>query len=653
MTTDFALLRWKAEGLRCPDHEIKIANTRDTPNRLTLLQMPNGTGKTTALTLLRATLSGEATEWTAEDVRALRKKESDSSTGTFLVECTFDEKRLTVVLELDFEEGRASYSTTYGQGKKVGFHPPTALRRFLQKDFVRLFIFDGEQAERLLDHRHTNAHDAIDSLFQLKFFDGMQKRVAEYWEAHMDQVKAGDEKGLARRRNRVAFLTQRLAQCKDDYAIACANRDRFQEQLDKKRRKFKEQIKAHKQFSDDLRNAENILNAAKAQVQINANDVLSRFRDPYALLPSIGQRIMNLRVNLDRVKLPESTAREFFVELADEDECVCGRVLDQVCREHIRSQASRYLGSDDVSLLNAMKSDISDLVGDEPNIHSAHLTGQIHVLKDCIRTENEARTNKDMVESQAVQADPQLEQINEEIDALQASLDEATGHVEKFESTEDSLGDEQTCGIVVLERRLKDAERKLAEITETLDLRCKRDTLEAILGAAHELARASIGRETVQKANERIASLMPSNRIRIKDIGNCLVLEGQEGGSMGETLSVAYAFLATFFNSASNRFPFIVDSPAGAIDLAIRPRIAELVPKLTNQFVAFTISSERQGFCDRLAKSEKKAVFLTLFRKGERALDKQARAIKGCVETSDALLVPGYEFFEQFQIDSE
>ena len=36
------------------------------------------------------------------------------------------------------------------------------------------------------------------------------------------------------------------------------------------------------------------------------------------------------------------------------------------------------------------------------------------------------------------------------------------------------------------------------------------------------------------------------------------------------------------------------------IDLAVRPRIGDLIPRLTDQFIAFTISSERAGFVQRL-----------------------------------------------------
>lgn len=651
MTADFFLLRWKSEGLRCPDHEIKLLESGNDPRGVTLIQMPNGTGKTTTLSLLRATLSGDAVDWTNKYLQSFRKQQSSATSGRFLVEGIFDGKRLTIVLELDFEEGKASYSTTVGNGKKTGFHPPRGLHRFLNRDFVRLFVFDGEEAARLLDHQYTNAHDAIDNLFQLKFFDGIEQRIREYWSDQTSQATASAEKGLTQRRNRVDQLQAQLSACEAAYIQAKEARERAQDQYKKKSRKFDQQLKKRKDYRADLQVADTALADAKTVVQQQAQKLLAQIRDPFALSAKTAADLLALRANLDRVKLPESTAREFFDELAREEECVCGRPLTDDCKTHILSQASRYLGADDVALLNSMKSDIAAMVGADPAAHALELQGTARQLLEQLRAEDLARTKRDTVQAKAVDDDPALKKIVAEIAELQASAERAMAEVERYENTDES--DDNICGIPVLKKRLSEAERKLAEITHTIGLKEKRDVLVSIVQAAQKAARTSISEQTVKEANERIQGLMPMNRVRIRTIDKCLVLEGQEGGSMGETLSVAYAFLATFFNGADNRFPFVVDSPAGAIDLKIRARIAELVPRLTSQFIAFTISSERQGFCDHFLAQRSGTQYFTLFRKGDDALDRKARAIKGNAETEDGLLVPGAKFFQDFQLASE
>ena len=132
--------------------------------------------------------------------------------------------------------------------------------------------------------------------------------------------------------------------------------------------------------------------------------------------------------------------------------------------------------------------------------------------------------------------------------------------------------DERTYGIEILEKRIVDAETKLGEITRTLTEKAKRDILKTIIDSAHKKARHGITTELCDEANGRISELMPHNNISIERIERNLILKGQEGGSVGETLSIAYAFLATLFNRSDHQLPFVVDSPAGPIDLAVRPK---------------------------------------------------------------------------------
>ena len=132
---------------------------------------------------------------------------------------------------------------------------------------------------------------------------------------------------------------------------------------------------------------------------------------------------------------------------------------------------------------------------------------------------------------------------------------------------------------------------------------------------------------------------MPNNAIRVQQIDRCLVLEGQEEGSAGETLSVAYAFLATLFNRVEHQLPFIVDSPANPIDLKVRAKVVELIPRLTPQFVAFTISSERQGFIAPLEIAAKGPInYITLFRRGIQGTEREADKIARVTLTDDGVI---------------
>ncbi len=93
--------------------------------RVALVQMPNGTGKTTTLTLLNAALSGDAANWGEDRVRLFRRPGDLNPRGKFIVRLLVDDRPLTLELLLDFEAGRASYRTTEsGQWRdRAGLEP--------------------------------------------------------------------------------------------------------------------------------------------------------------------------------------------------------------------------------------------------------------------------------------------------------------------------------------------------------------------------------------------------------------------------------------------------------------------------------------------------------------------------------------------------
>ena len=103
-----------------------------------------------------------------------------------------------------------------------------------------------------------------------------------------------------------------------------------------------------------------------------------------------------------------------------------------------------------------------------------------------------------------------------------------------------------------------------------------------------------------------------------------------------------------------NDFPLIVDSPANPIERVVRKELAELIPNLCHQFVAFTINTEYDGFVPVLKENSKDCKFLTLFRitEGTQRL-MSGLPKKGVVKTDNAVLVTGYDYFKSFDQKDE
>src|ERR1700722_7169574 len=174
---DVRLTGWKARNLRVGLRDVEI-NLGDPPCRWTLIQMPNGTGKTTTMELLRATLTGH--ELSALAVRALRADDS-VETGSFEARLLVDGKSYRLQLELDFRDGSAAYWTVQekerGGGHEEGRELPSELRALLKPNLTELFVFNGELATEIIDLSKTKAAEAIRSLYGLDTLDALATRV--------------------------------------------------------------------------------------------------------------------------------------------------------------------------------------------------------------------------------------------------------------------------------------------------------------------------------------------------------------------------------------------------------------------------------------------------------------------------------------------
>lgn len=647
------ILGWKTSGLRCPDHEIDFRESGDAPHRVSLIQMPNGTGKTTTLSLLRAALSGSAANgsWDGTEMMKYRKLDGDHGHGSFEVRLMLGPERVTIIMNFDFEASRVRYKTTRGEGQLDGFDPPYEFRRFMSETFVEAFVFDGELAERLLDEKHLRAEEIVENLFQVAALKTLEDKVSQHWDKLTRKKSATEEVALTRRQNKLERLRQRLQKSEAERARLERQRDDASTRLEQQRATYDQEINKEKSRARELEAGRDSAASLKIRVREEALEILDVMRSPTSLSSVFARKLHSLKTGLDRVKLPESAAREFFHELAEEEECVCGRPINDHVREVIRSRAEQYLGSDDVTLLNSMKASIHDAVGESHEESESDLRTKLHSLGEAMDNERSARNDVDLLQRAAEQADPAVRQASEEIKKLEEALADIGRNLDRY--TNGDIG-ENTSDVNVLSLRVKEAEDDVAEITKTIALKRKRDILRKILREAYQNARRGILSEVCDAANQRIKKLMPHNDIQIMRIEKCLVLEGKEGGSVGENLSIAYAFLASLFNRSEHQLPFIVDSPANPIDLASRSRIGPLIPQLTRQFIAFTISSEREQFVPRLKQScDGEVQFITLFRKVDERLIDDARAIPNHVETPDGIVVHGESFFNDFQVQVE
>jgi DNA sulfur modification protein DndD len=651
------MLGWEAKGLRCPDAKVRF-DAGDQFPKVTLIQMPNGTGKTTTLTLLKAALTGSAEKWKADYVMEFAPKEGGTGDGNFLIRLLVDEKPLIIELKLSFLDGSVSYRTTSpaAGGVKEGWHPPEDARRFLSEKFVGLFVFDGELASRMLDPAEQGADGAIDALCQLDLLDHVGTAAELSWErSTKDKQGAKTESGLAVTKNkekqlhdRRNKLKQHLKEAKERLTLvanALAGQDKdLAAKLteDEKNRAILEKLRLEEQ-------------AGEAALDKANSAVMSLMRQPHKLATPFASALVALKLNLDRVKLPDATSRQFFIELADEPNCICGRPIGPSEKLRIHEKSKDYLGEDISGILNSLKQDVGLLVASTDSEESRLPEAMIQ-LASVVKSYQEVRTRRlSLHEKLVAEAGDEAKRLRDQVVKLKKEKDELEAIIKEMARAPIASDDDKTYCILWFERELDKVRKKISEITGTVDLRKRTDVIKELVSKAKLRAREHLREVLVSECNRRLESILAASPVRIHSIQNSIVLDGQREASIGQTLAVGYTFLTAVLGRGAHQFPLVVDSPAGPLDDRVRAEIGAMIPKLCEQFVAFTITTERHHFVPALSESAEGSVrYLTLFRRTVASSKlKTALPTHGVHESENAVLVEGKKYFDEFSFATE
>lgn len=655
------LAGWKCSGLRCPTATINLSRNGKIP-KVALIQMPNGTGKTTTLNLLFATLCGSAERWSSEQVNAFRSKSFTGSKGQFEVTLLVDGKPLSIELTLNYETGQASYkSTNPGSGGVVPrWHVPPSLNRFLTDKFLRLFIFDGEFAGKLLDGSLSEADGAIDTLCQLYMLDEISDFAKNYWKESSKNFSTKSQQGLRKLEKELKELEERHEELESAYKGAKDKRKVLVARIDELKEMIEVRLNSVKQTRKRHTHAQHELEKAKRDVIEASAFLMISLRMPHAIHPALESQLTNLRDNLDQLKLPENTSAQFFEELVNQQECICGRPIDAEAAQAIKERATRYLDADDAGFINALKRDIDQFTRKptDPQEEAGYerVASLSEDLRQAVRRRKEAEQSVRTLKRLLIDdGDEQLEKWETE----RADKEKESGELEDLIRAIEDPGDPDepnntAHSLKLISRRIEDKNDQIAQIRGTVLLRKKTELIGKLLKASAKRAQDSIKQQLLEQCNERLLTILANDPLTIDRIDRSIRLQNQEGASAGQTLSIGYTFLMSVLNRGKNDFPLVVDSPAGPLDEGVRRRIGRLLPDLCTQFVGFTINTERPGFVDSLERNVKDIAFVTLFRKtpGTQRLMRELPTGRFS-ETDTAVLVEDRDYFYSFDLKDE
>ena len=596
------LLNWSYRGIRGVNNlDISVEQRSNSPWPISLIMMPNGTGKTTTITLLRAIFHGEAANWTETQVREFKPATGDVEQGEFKATLNVNGSIYVVFLELEYARGKVVYKTTrVGDegGNDYGHKLPPLIKYIFTEKFVERFIFDGELAKQILRSDSKEAERAIRYLYSLNFLDGMQeqiKKIVDKAQQLAEKTSAKTDQGLARLRNE-RDRVERI------FDVLVARKNVLEKDLETKRSKYsqvKKKIADHIKADENLRkNAEEVENQQKSihfDISSLVQNVLIDLKNPYMLSEPIANRLNGLASKMQQLKLPKTMSKQFFEELAYQPTCICGRSIGQKESQTILKNATKYLAEDQIGVINAIKSAVRGKSYDDS-------------LKFEIGELNKKIVERDLINKRWHQLQAKRKESGDlELETIEQEEKELDNEIPKIEkefrdlTTRDKRAQVSltyTKNIPLCEEELSLANERLAEATNTLILTKKAEVLKNYLQLIELEALKRLEEKIMQESNKKIAQMLKNEPIQIEGIDGHLVLRNKTGASEGQTLAIAYSYLGSIFECSSYKLPFIIDSPAGKLDLDVRRDVSVILPELFDQLIIFITSGERKAFCD-------------------------------------------------------
>lgn len=600
---DLKIRRIRYENIReFEELELDLTNGTDDPHHVSLVQMPNGTGKTTTMDLIRTILLGEDLD--EEEVQSYEPNDFDALDGTFEVDFEFEGDVFTLRLELDYEYGNYSYRHIKPQRVAGGDIPehrlPPELENVMTGSFVDLFVFNGELTEEFIKTGSEEAENAIKIVNYLNRIDEQRRAIEDVVETRQENASTNVEteqgyKGKKTRLEKVESKLESLEEKEDDLEDAIEDHEDEIESLDERR----EELLANKEdlLEKDQRLEEEIGNL-ETELETKTQHLLDEMRKPSKLSASFNDDLQKLVDNMDIMKLPKSTSEEFFRELAEGDDCICDRPIDDDISETIKENAQEYLSEDDIAVLNALKDQLRSI----PDYDGFDDTfEELQEKRDSL---HQKQQEKDGLEID----DPDLQEKVKEL--VEQRKDEVNAKKEKERELRNLRTNDKTIqneanldwrkNIPLCRREQDKLEKEVRRASQTVNFGKRADLLEEIFEAFTDRSLDALKDRQIEDTNDKLEQILGLSKVQVEEIDNSIVIEGRDGASEGQSLSVAYAYLATLFEDSALSVPFVIDSPAVSIDYEKREEVARIIPGLFDQLLIFVISPERERFVDEL-----------------------------------------------------
>jgi len=643
------LLGWKCEGLRCPDFNIQLDYNES--SSATFLQMPNGTGKTTTLRLLKRSLYKH--DFKSTEIEQYQAKNNEyKKEGLFQAKFSVEGKIFYTTIKFDFEKKTYNYlsSLTDEGGQLSDFKLPEEIENIVDKELIDLLFVDLEKDVNPMFRSHqTGAQEAIRKFCKINLLKNIINDFEEYKnKKRKENIKSGniqteintEETRINKILNKIIEVEKKVEEYKN-YLNETEN-----EYIEGKRR-LDEILENDTQHKNKIKEYEN----RKDNIKSKYDEILIK---NFESIKTVGTyenalktEVIKFVNDLDEMGLPEEEVRIFFDKILKKENCICGELLTTEKIKIIQKEMNSFISIKEAGIITAIKAIVNENINKKEPVDLNLNSKKIQEYKQELDALNE---NIKLIRDRALKDDfdlsKKIESLGENRAIKREFLDKTINQEWKAKHNE-----ENTESLISLKEQKKIVEKKLAELSGTRDIEEKVLKLTEIIEEAMKAAENQISKEITLECNKKINIMLTKNPIFINSIEKNIVLDGQLEGSTGQEARIGIIFLLTILERSTIQFPLIVDTPVKGMDNAAKRRTAHFISELKSQFLCFVIDSDKPNFTDEFYNLNKQnSNFITAFRRSDE-FDKIAN-----LEDSNQVknlsyngqVIHGYNFFTKF-----
>ena len=265
--------------------ELDLTSSKRSPYGISLIQMPNGTGKTTTMDLLRGSFRGRHSIDLYDLQPDIENNGYTASEGFFKITFTFNNVYYVIKSTFDYDEGKIKFTTSKDRGgSETGHHLPVQIDPMMTgatSGFADLFILDGEKSSQFFKEGETDAEDSIKSLYHLDKLRSLRDqidKIAEKKRKKSTKTKTTTAKGLGGVDTKISNLKNQrtvLLRQKNDCEKTISQLQKIYDQKKEKRDKLVDSIG---ELKEDYAKAEKDLETNDKEIKQNANQIIQNLR---------------------------------------------------------------------------------------------------------------------------------------------------------------------------------------------------------------------------------------------------------------------------------------------------------------------------------------------------------------------------------------